>query len=114
MDFELKLVSVARPRLIFFNISRMEECPVCLENLSGTLVHMGCCKKMVHIQCYTLKCPMCRADLPAPIHATEPQHIIIPVPIAYTPRDNGKTVRSIIGFIGFIGVIAIVMSPYYN
>jgi len=57
---------------------------------------------------------MCRADLPAPIHAIEPQHIIIPVPIAYTPRDNEKTTRSIIGFIGIIGVVVIVMSPYYT
>ena len=58
---------------------------------------------------------MCRAELPVPIHAIEPQHIIIPVPVAYGPvRDNGKTVRSIIGFIGVIGVMAIVMSPYYN
>jgi len=58
---------------------------------------------------------MCRAELPVPVHAVEPQHIIIPVPVAYGPvRDNGKTARSIIGFIGFIGVMAIVMSPYYN
>ena len=39
------------------------ECPVCLEPLSGTVVHLGCCNNQVHIQCYLPKCPLCRAEL---------------------------------------------------
>ena len=85
---------------------------MCLEPLCGTVVHMGCCKKMVHVQCYTIKCPMCRADLPVPIHAIQPQHIIVPVPVVYNDR-NGKIARSIIGLIGMVGILAIVTFPYY-
>ena len=85
---------------------------MCLEPLSGTVVHMGCCKKMVHVQCYTVKCPMCRADLPVPVHAIQPQHIIVPVPVVYNDR-NSKIARSIIGLIGMVGILAIVTFPYY-
>jgi len=57
----------------------MEECPVCLEPLSGTVVQLGCCKKCVHIQCYVTKCPLCRSDLLVPTHAVEHQHVIVQV-----------------------------------
>lgn len=91
------------------------ECPVCLEPLSGTVVHMGCCKKMVHIQCYTVKCPMCRADLPVPIHAVQPHpsHVIVPVPVVYQSRD-GKIARNIIGLLGIIGGVILFTYPYYS
>lgn len=91
------------------------ECPVCLEPLSGTVVHMGCCKKMVHIQCYTIKCPMCRADLPVPIHAVQshPSHIIVPVPVVYQSRE-GKVTRIIIGLIGLVGGLVLITYPYYS
>jgi len=60
----------------------MDECPICLEPLSGTVVEHGCCHKKVHIQCYVIKCPMCRAELPAPTHArAPPQHVVVPVPV---------------------------------
>jgi hypothetical protein len=92
------------------------ECPVCLEPLIGTVVHMGCCKKMVHVQCYTVKCPMCRADLPVPIHAVQshPSHIIVPVPVVYNGERNSKIARSIIGLIGVAGIMAIIVFPYYS
>jgi hypothetical protein len=91
------------------------ECPVCLEPLSGTVVHMGCCKKMVHIQCYTVKCPMCRADLPVPIHAVgqHPSHVIVPVPVVYQSR-GGKIARNIIGLLGIIGGVILFTYPYYS
>ena len=66
----------------------MDECPVCLEPLTGTVVHLGCCNKQVHIQCYVTKCPLCRADLPAP-HGAPPQHVIIPVPQPTRMRSIG-------------------------
>ena len=58
----------------------MDECPVCLEPLVGTIVQLGCCKNHVHIQCYLPKCPLCRSDLPTP-RVAEPTHTIIPIPI---------------------------------
>ena len=91
----------------------MEECPVCLELLSGTVVQMGCCKKMVHIQCYTIKCPMCRADLPVPVHAVQPQHIIVPVPVVYADRRS-KLIRTVISLVGLFGGITLIMYPYYS
>lgn len=62
-----------------------DECPVCLEPLIGTVVHLGCCKKQVHIQCYVSRCPMCRAELPVPPN----HHIIVPVPVEIQ-RPNPK------------------------
>jgi len=56
---------------------------------------------------------MCRADLPVPIHAIQPQHIIVPVPVIYND-DRGKVVRSIIGLIGVAGIFAIITFPYYS
>ena len=67
---------------------------------------------MVHVQCYTVKCPMCRADLPVPIHAIQPQHIIVPVPVVYNDR-SGKIARSIIGLIGLVGGVTLLLYPYY-
>jgi hypothetical protein len=69
----------------FQNLIMAEECPICLENLSGTVVHMGCCNKRVHIQCYIPKCPMCRADLPIPTHCIQSQHVIVPIGVRYEP-----------------------------
>ncbi len=56
------------------------ECPVCLEPLIGTVVHLGCCNNQVHIQCYLPKCPLCRAELPLP-RPVQPSHTIVPVPV---------------------------------
>lgn len=70
---------------IFFNFHSMaDDCPVCLEPLTGTVVHLGCCKKQVHIQCYVPKCPMCRAELPIPPNHP-PQHVIVPIPVEIRP-----------------------------
>ena len=44
----------------------MDECPVCLEPLSGTITIVGCCKKSFHAGCLNKciqaknQCPMCR------------------------------------------------------
>jgi hypothetical protein len=62
----------------------VEECPVCLEPLVGTVVRMGCCRNKVHIQCYIDKCPLCRTQLPLP-HQVEPNQIIVPVPVPVQP-----------------------------
>ena len=44
----------------------MDECPICLEELSGAVTTVGCCKKQFHTECilkcrqYNNECPMCR------------------------------------------------------
>jgi hypothetical protein len=55
---------------------------------------------------------MCRADLPVPVHAVQPQHIIVPVPVIYNDR-RVKVVRVVIGVLGLIGGITLLMYPYY-
>jgi len=48
-----------------------DDCPICLCNFKTAedIVHMQCCKKMMHISCYlnciTQKktCPMCRQNI---------------------------------------------------
>ena len=87
----------------------MEECPVCLETLSGTIVHLGCCKKHVHIQCYVAKCPLCRTDLPVPVHAVQPQHVIVPVPVAV---QSPRWVRSLTAFAIVSGLGVFIVFPY--
>jgi hypothetical protein len=45
----------------------MEECPICIEPLTGTLATLGCCSKVMHVECFIkcmkmkLDCPMCRS-----------------------------------------------------
>jgi hypothetical protein len=88
---------------IIFVLCNMEECPVCLEQLSGTVVNLGCCKKQVHIQCYISKCPFCRSELPVPIHAAPPQHIIIPIPVDHPQhRSNLKGILATLICMGVI------------
>jgi hypothetical protein len=44
----------------------MEECPICLSPLNGTVTTVGCCKKQFHTGCILKcvqrknECPMCR------------------------------------------------------
>jgi len=93
----------------------MEECPVCLEVLSGTVVFLGCCHKQVHIQCYVPKCPMCRAVLPVPTHAVN--QVIIPVPVAFPPAPIPRWrifVANSIAALGIGGIVAWLVSPYFR
>ncbi len=91
------------------------ECPVCLETLSGTVVHLGCCRQQVHIQCYVSKCPLCRADLPVPTHAIN--QVIVPVPVAFVPPPVPKWrifVANSIFILGVGGIVAWLTSPYFK
>jgi len=46
----------------------MDECPICTEPLSGNIATLGCCSKLMHVECLVkcmkvrLTCPMCRAN----------------------------------------------------
>lgn len=91
----------------------MDECPVCLEPLVGTVVHLGCCKKQIHIQCYVPKCPMCRADLPSP--PLSERHVIVPVPVfpppARTQTTAQKMVTTSVFFITFGVAVILLLHP---
>jgi hypothetical protein len=45
----------------------MDECPICLLPLDGTLTTVGCCKKQFHAECHIKciqqknECPLCRS-----------------------------------------------------
>ena len=91
----------------------MDECPVCLEPLIGTVVHLGCCKKQVHIQCYVTRCPMCRAELPSP--PLSERHVIVPIPVLTPTQTQTNTQKVITTGMFFItlGVTALfVFHPY--
>ncbi len=84
----------------------MDECPICLESLTGTVVHLGCCKKQVHIQCYVSRCPMCRAELPMPPNHPM-QQVIVPIPVQFQPQPISKWkifIGNLIGTSATIGV----------
>lgn len=88
----------------------MDECPVCLEPLMGTVVHLECCKKQVHIQCYITKCPMCRADLPSP--PLSERHVIVPVPVPVFPptrQTNGQKLFATFSFVITLGFAAVLV-----
>ena len=82
----------------------MEECPICLEPLLGTVVHLGCCKKQVHIQCYISRCPMCRAELPEPPFSTS-QHLIVPIPVPYVRPELPPWKKGLISAACCLGVL---------
>jgi len=84
-----------------------DECPICLEPLKGTIVHLECCKQKVHIQCYVDKCPFCRAQLPQPhVIVRVPVPVAIPVERELTWRQkllpSIVTMFALAGFLSFI------------
>jgi len=85
----------------------MDECPVCLEPLTGTVVQMGCCRNKVHIQCYLPKCPLCRSPLPLPKSA-EPNQIIVPVPVVQQPT-RAQRVMVVFPAVGTLFTIGLIM-----
>lgn len=84
-----------------------EECPICLEPLKGTIVHLECCKNKIHIQCYLTKCPFCRASLPSP-------HVVVPVPVpspsrVREPSAREKILPTLMTFIGLTGFVCLLI-----
>lgn len=86
------------------------ECPVCLEQLTGTVVHLGCCKQQVHIQCYVSKCPLCRAELPLPVHAVPPpSQVIIPIPVEVQPSRWRLFIRVLVSSAITAGLVVFIL-----
>ena len=88
----------------------MDDCPVCLEPLTGTVVHLGCCKKQVHIQCYVTRCPMCRAELPSP--PLSERHVIVPVPVFPPPTTRQTNTQKVMAtgiFFITLGITAVLI-----
>lgn len=82
-----------------------------MELLQGTVVHLGCCKKQVHIQCYISKCPFCRAELPMPPNQPV-QHVIVPIPVEIVRRQNKKgIIASICCVLGIIVPLVVFAGP---
>ena len=80
---------------------------MCLEQLVGTVVHLGCCKKQVHIQCYLPKCPMCRAELPSPPLIS--REVIVPVPVYIEQRRQQTRAQKVLGASVFITSFAVTL-----
>ena len=72
----------------------MEECPICTEPLTGTLAILGCCKKVIHVECLVkcmkqkLDCPMCRArhENLRLVQDVESQ-VLVPVAVQYNNNN---------------------------
>jgi len=84
-----------------------DECPICLEPLTGTIVHLECCKNKLHIQCYVNKCPFCRTALPSP-------HVIVPIPVAVPMRPSPPNwkARFVPSIIVILGISAFISAQY--
>jgi hypothetical protein len=71
-----------------------DECPICVEPLSGTLATLGCCRKVLHVECLVkcmkvkLDCPMCRArhESMHMVQDVESQRLV-PVAVQYRTKN---------------------------
>lgn len=79
-----------------------------MEPLCGTVVHLGCCKKEVHIQCYVPKCPFCRSELPVPPNHP-PQHIIVPIAVPPVVRPVPTWRHHLASFIFCGGIVSLII-----
>jgi len=88
-----------------------DECPVCLEPLTGTTVHLDCCKHRIHIQCYISTCPFCRSELPVPTHCSKVEHIVVPVPVSVVRTVQPEFKKHLISV--FISAAILGMTFYF-
>ena len=71
-----------------------DECPICAEPLTGTLATLGCCGKVLHVECFVrcmkvkLDCPMCRArhENLRMVQDVESQ-VFVPVAVQYRNKN---------------------------
>jgi hypothetical protein len=72
----------------------MDECPICIEPLAGTLATLGCCGKVLHVECLIkcmkekLTCPMCRARHESLRMVQDIEsHVLVPVAVNLRNRN---------------------------
>jgi len=95
-------------------VSNMEECPICADSLQGSIVSLGCCKKMIHLECIIkcmklkLDCPMCRYrhESLRIVHDPESQ-ILVTIDTQFRNRNFFRTV-----FIGTTGITLLALSMW--
>ena len=90
----------------------MEECPICLSPLSGTVTTVGCCKKQFHTGCILKcaqtknECPMCRVrDCIVYVPEPEPEQVLI-------EYDRSRIVKSVLGTVAGCFLLAITIRYY--
>jgi hypothetical protein len=92
-----------------------DECPICTEPLIGTLATLGCCKKIIHVECLVkcmkqkLDCPMCRArhENLRLVQDVESQ-VLVPVAVQY---NNNNFVRN---FFAIVLTSAVIIVSIYR
>ena len=92
-----------------------DECPICMEPLTGTLATLGCCHKVLHIECLIkcmkqkLSCPMCRTAHES-LRVIQDTQTNVFVGI---PDRNRKFYRDCFAGTVFTAVVGISLSGYY-
>jgi hypothetical protein len=92
-----------------------EECPICTDPLTGTLATLGCCRKVLHVECLVrcmkqkLDCPLCRArhENLRLVQDVESQ-VLVPVAVRYRNIEFLKNV-----FLFTIAVTIVTISVYH-
>lgn len=95
----------------------MDECPICTDELIGNLATLGCCKKVLHVECLIkcmkqkLSCPMCRTrhESLRMVQDIESQ-VFVPVSIDFRNKNFFRNI-----FVGtFVSTIIILsVEKYY-
>lgn len=93
----------------------MDECPICTDPLTGTLATLGCCRKVLHVECLVrcmkqkLDCPLCRArhENLRLVQDVESQ-VLVPVAVRYRNKEFFKNV-----FLFIIAVTIVTISVYH-
>jgi len=93
----------------------MEDCPICTDPLTGTLATMGCCQKVMHVECLVkcmkekLSCPMCRTEHESLRVVQNPQTQVLCV---QAPPPNKNLFKNIF-LTTLVTSIVIVSTGYY-
>ena len=76
-----------------------DECPICTDPLEGTLATLGCCKKVMHVECLVkcmkqkLDCPMCRARHEnLRLFQDMESQILVPIAVQYRNKEFFKNI----------------------
>ena len=94
-----------------------QECPICTDPLTGSVATLGCCKKVLHVECLVkcmkqnLNCPMCRARHES-LRMVQDVESQVLVPVAVTYR-NKHVFRELFTFTLVTSVITLSLLYYH-